>query len=101
VELTDIKKCLGYDLDISLDFSGISVGGGPNKDDCIKSGNGISVNITSEQLINDVILLIRGGTNKYAFELKEKLLRGTMVDVADFVNWASSINDAPVLISQK
>nr|XP_002745089.3 complement component C9 [Callithrix jacchus] len=101
VELNDIKRCLGYHLDISLDFSGISVGGGLNKDDCIKRGDGRSVNITSEQLIDDVISLIRGGTNKYAFELKEKLLRGTLVDVADFVNWASSINDAPVLISQK
>uniref|UniRef100_G1S351 Complement component C9 n=1 Tax=Nomascus leucogenys TaxID=61853 RepID=G1S351_NOMLE len=101
VEIKDIKRCLGYHLDVSLDFSSISAGAKVNKDDCVKRGEGRAVNITSDNLIDDVISLIRGGTRKYAFELKEKLLRGTMIDVTDFVNWASSINDAPVLISQK
>ncbi|KAL4683325.1 hypothetical protein H8959_021019 [Pygathrix nigripes] len=101
VELKDVKRCLGYHLDVSLDFSKISAGAKADKDDCVKRGEGRAVNITSDNLIDDVISLIRGGTRKYAFELKEKLLRGTMIDVTDFVNWASSINDAPVLISQK
>uniref|UniRef100_A0A8D2EWD8 Complement component C9 n=2 Tax=Theropithecus gelada TaxID=9565 RepID=A0A8D2EWD8_THEGE len=101
VELKDVKRCLGYHLDVSLDFSKISAGAKVDKDDCVKRGEGRAVNITSDHLIDDVISLIRGGTRQYAFELKEKLLRGTMIDVTDFVNWASSINDAPVLISQK
>ncbi|XP_011910649.1 PREDICTED: complement component C9 [Cercocebus atys] len=101
VELKDVKRCLGYHLDVSLDFSKISAGAKVDKDDCVKRGEGTAVNITSDHLIDDVISLIRGGTRQYAFELKEKLLRGTMIDVTDFVNWASSINDAPVLISQK
>uniref|UniRef100_A0A8C9HIM1 Complement component C9 n=1 Tax=Piliocolobus tephrosceles TaxID=591936 RepID=A0A8C9HIM1_9PRIM len=101
VELKDVKRCLGYHLDVSLDFSKISAGAKVDKDDCVKRGEGRAVNITSNALIDDVISFIRGGTRKYAFELKEKLLRGTMIDVTDFVNWASSINDAPVLISQK
>ncbi|KAI5938784.1 Complement component C9 [Manis javanica] len=101
VEIKDIQKCLGFNLDLSLNV-GAEITGNIKKDDCIKRGEGNTVNILSDDLIDDVISLIRGGTGKYAFELKEKLLKGAKaVDVADFVNWASSLNDAPVQISQK
>ncbi|KAI5134289.1 Complement Component C9 [Manis pentadactyla] len=101
VEIRDVQKCLGFNLDLSLNV-GAEITGNIKKDDCIKRGEGNTVNILSDDLIDDVISLIRGGTGKYAFELKEKLLKGAKaVDVADFVNWASSLNDAPVQISQK
>ncbi|XP_021572542.1 complement component C9 [Carlito syrichta] len=101
VELRDVKRCLGYHLDLSLGMSGISAEAKVDKDDCLKRGDGKTVNIVRDNLIDDVISLIRGGTRKYADGLKEKLLRGGTIDVTDFVNWASSVNDAPVLISQK
>uniref|UniRef100_G3TQ58 Complement component C9 n=2 Tax=Loxodonta africana TaxID=9785 RepID=G3TQ58_LOXAF len=101
VELKDIQKCLGFDLDLSINV-GAEFTGKIKKNDCLKRGEGRTVNITSDDLIDDVISLIRGGTRKYAFELKEKLLKGAKtVDVTDFVNWADSLNDAPVLINQK
>ncbi|XP_042546533.1 complement component C9 [Dipodomys spectabilis] len=106
IEVSDIKRCLGYSLDVSLSIPGVSDGlevkGAVNKNDCVKRGEGKIVNITRENFIDDVISLIRGGTGKYAFELKQKLLKGAKaIDVTDFVNWASSLSDAPVLISQK
>uniref|UniRef100_A0A8C8TC57 Complement component C9 n=1 Tax=Peromyscus maniculatus bairdii TaxID=230844 RepID=A0A8C8TC57_PERMB len=108
VEVSDIKKCLGYELDASIHIplrpisDGLSLTGNVNKTDCLKRGDGKRVNITSENFIEDVISLIRGGTGKQAILLKEKLLRGDKaIDVTDFVNWASSLNDAPALISQK
>ncbi|EPY80942.1 hypothetical protein CB1_000775026 [Camelus ferus] len=59
-------------------------------------------NIMDDDLIDDVISFIRGGTRKYATELHEKLLRGArMINVTDFVNWATSLDDAPVIINQK
>ncbi|XP_016079336.1 PREDICTED: complement component C9 [Miniopterus natalensis] len=101
VELKDVKKCLGYDLDLSVNF-GIELKGNLNKKDCIKSGGGKTVNITGDGIIDDVISLIRGGTKQYATQLKEKLLRGARtVDVKDFVNWGSSLSDAPVLTKER
>ncbi|XP_007461301.1 PREDICTED: complement component C9 [Lipotes vexillifer] len=101
VELRDIQRCLGFNLDLSLN-AGIEITGNINSDNCFKRGDGKIENIMSENLIDDVISFIRGGTRKYATELKEKLLKGArMINVTDFVNWASSLNDAPVLINQK
>ncbi|XP_022454470.1 complement component C9 [Delphinapterus leucas] len=101
VELRDIQRCLGFNLDLSLN-AGIEITGNINSDSCLKRGDGKIENIMSESLIDDVISFIRGGTRKYATELKEKLLKGArVINVTDFVNWASSLNDAPVLINQK
>ncbi|KAM6224369.1 complement component C9 [Rhynchocyon petersi] len=104
VELKDIQKCLGFNADFSVDIAilGTEVKGSVNKNDCLKRGEGRVVNITSDNLIDDVISFIRGGTRKHALQMKEKLSRGVKtIDVDDFVNWASSLNDAPVLIDQK
>uniref|UniRef100_A0A8C0XSL4 Complement component C9 n=1 Tax=Castor canadensis TaxID=51338 RepID=A0A8C0XSL4_CASCN len=106
VEISDIKRCLGYNLGISLHIPRIAdvaeVKGEINKTNCLKTGDGRTVNITRDSFIDDVISLIRGGTRKYAFELKQKLLKESKaIDVTDFVNWASSLGDAPVLIGQK
>ncbi|XP_019650145.1 complement component C9 isoform X2 [Ailuropoda melanoleuca] len=101
VEIRDVQRCLGFNLDFSLK-AGVTVKGQINKNDCLKRGEGGNVNITRDGIIDDVISLIRGGTQKYAYELKEKLLKGPeTVDMTDFVNWATSLNDAPVLINQK
>nr|XP_044988827.1 complement component C9 [Jaculus jaculus] len=106
IELNDIKRCLGYNLDISLSTPGMDGGpelkGGLNKNNCIKRGDIKTVNITRGNLIDDVISLVRGGTLQSVLQMREKVLKGSQViDVTDFVKWASSLHDAPVLISQK
>ncbi|XP_010606065.1 complement component C9 isoform X2 [Fukomys damarensis] len=105
-ELHDIKRCLGYNLDLSMSITGITaepdLTAQLNYSNCAKRGEGKVVNINRDQLIDDVISLIRGGTNQYALQLKEKLLKGPKtIDVTDFVNWATSLSQAPVLMSQK
>ncbi|XP_032707263.1 complement component C9 [Lontra canadensis] len=101
IELRDVQRCLGFDLGFSLK-AGVELDGNFNKDGCLKKGDGNTVNISRDGIIDNVISLIRGGTPKYANELKEKLLKGAKtIDVTDFVNWATSLSDAPVLVNQK
>uniref|UniRef100_A0A673T947 Complement component C9 n=1 Tax=Suricata suricatta TaxID=37032 RepID=A0A673T947_SURSU len=101
IEIKDVQRCLGFNLDVTLSAV-FEVTGSVNKNDCVKRGEGGTETINSDDFIDDVISLIRGGTQKYAYELKEKLLKGAKTaNLTDFINWATSLSDAPVLISQK
>ncbi|XP_043831965.1 complement component C9 [Dromiciops gliroides] len=100
LEVQDVRRCLGFDLDFSyqsiIDFEGN-----------IKHSKCSAVNSRKlddqghKHVIEDVISLIEGGTQEYATQLKEKLLRGSEVNVTDFLHWSTSLEKAPVLINQR
>ncbi|CAO2592432.1 Complement component C9 [Lemmus lemmus] len=107
VELSDVKKCLGFKVDVSVPvplhtfFDEAAIKADVNTTGCTKTGVGGLINLTSDSIINGVISNIRGGSGKHAVLLKEKLHREKIIDASDVANWASSLNDAPALISQK
>ncbi|XP_034630611.1 complement component C9 [Trachemys scripta elegans] len=102
VTVEDVKECLGYHLDVSLvnkelDFKGH-----------VKGGKCESINVKSnythddDAVIDDIISLVEGGKIDFSVKIKEMLLRNAkVVDVEDYIQWATSLIDAPVVIQQK
>uniref|UniRef100_A0A8C6YQA6 Complement component C9 n=1 Tax=Nothoprocta perdicaria TaxID=30464 RepID=A0A8C6YQA6_NOTPE len=55
-----------------------------------------------DAVIDDVISLVDGGKIDFAVKIKEMLLRGVKtVNIEDYVEWAKSLVDAPVVIQQR
>lgn len=53
-------------------------------------------------VIDDVFSLVEGGKIDFSVKIKEMLLRGSkVVDVEDYIQWAKSLVDAPVVIQQR
>ncbi|KAM9138645.1 complement component C9 [Pangshura tecta] len=102
VTVEDVKECLGYHLDVSLVNKELDFKGG------IKGGKCESINVKSnythddDAVIDDIISLVEGGKIDFSVKIKEMLLRNAkVVDVEDYIQWATSLIDAPVVIQQK
>nr|XP_047913629.1 complement component C9-like [Anser cygnoides] len=55
-----------------------------------------------DAIIDDVISLVDGGKIDFSVKIKEMLLRRSkMVDIEDYVQWAKSLVDAPVVIQER
>ncbi|KAM4808350.1 complement component C9 [Rhinophrynus dorsalis] len=61
----------------------------------------IDGNTTKLGIIDNVISFVEGGTVKFTAALEEKLKRQEAIDLEDFLNWAESLIDAPVVIRKK
>lgn len=58
--------------------------------------------LKDDAIIDDVISFVDGGKIDFSIKIKEMLLRGSkMVDVEDYIQWAKSLVDAPVVIQQR
>uniref|UniRef100_A0A8C0GHL3 Complement C9 n=1 Tax=Chelonoidis abingdonii TaxID=106734 RepID=A0A8C0GHL3_CHEAB len=67
-----------------------------------QSCNEICEDRTSCRVIDDIISLVEGGKIDFSVKIKEMLLRNAkVVDVEDYIQWATSLIDAPVVIQQK
>ncbi|NXK08285.1 CO9 protein, partial [Herpetotheres cachinnans] len=118
VTVEDVKRCLGYHLDAIIAYkdlhANVNIDSGKCekinvKDKCkckgIKLPSSFSLSaaeLKDDAVIDDVISLVDGGKIDFSVKIKEMLLRGSkMVDVEDYVEWAKSLVDAPVVIQQR
>uniref|UniRef100_A0A8C8RB51 Complement component C9 n=1 Tax=Pelusios castaneus TaxID=367368 RepID=A0A8C8RB51_9SAUR len=100
--LEDVKECLGYNLDVSLAHKKLDLQGHVKGGKCEKINVKTGVIHEDNSVIDDIISLVDGGKIDFSVKIKEKLLRDAkVVDVEDYVEWAASLIDAPVLIQQR
>lgn len=58
--------------------------------------------MNDDAVIDDVLSLVEGGQIDFSVKIKEMLLRESKaVNVEDYIQWAKSLVDAPVVIQQR
>ncbi|XP_025956587.1 complement component C9-like [Dromaius novaehollandiae] len=102
ITVEDVKKCLGYHLDASIVYKGVNANLDINDDRCKKITVKDKLQHKDDAVIDDVISLVDGGKIDFSVKIKEMLLRGLKaVNVEDYIEWAKSLVDAPVVIQQR
>ncbi|MEE6458093.1 hypothetical protein FKM82_000172 [Ascaphus truei] len=98
----DVTDCLGYNVDINLQDKDIDGKAQIKNNNCDKTGTQSSGGANSSGVIENIISFVEGGTVNFATLLDENLVKKHKeIDVEDYVKWATSLVDAPVLIKQK
>ncbi|NWR35943.1 CO9 protein, partial [Tachuris rubrigastra] len=106
VTAEDVKKCLGYHLDAGIAYekldANLNIGGDTCKKIHLKDECKYIPEYSDDAVIDDVLSLVEGGKVDFSVKIEEMLLRRSkMVDVEDYVEWAKSLVDAPVVIQQR
>ncbi|XP_074994553.1 complement component C9 isoform X2 [Calonectris borealis] len=102
ITVEDVKRCLGYHLDANIAYKDLHANVTIDDDKCEKINVTDKSELKYDAVIDDVISLVDGGKIDFSVKIKEMLLRGyKMVDVEDYIQWAKSLVDAPVVIQQR
>ncbi|NXK54597.1 CO9 protein, partial [Chauna torquata] len=102
VSVEDVKKCLGYQFDVNIDYNNFKGNLDITGDKCKQIKVKDKSEYKDDAIIDDVISLVDGGKVDFSVKIKEMLLqRSRMVDIEDYIQWAKSLVDAPVVIQQR
>ncbi|NWQ71283.1 CO9 protein, partial [Neopipo cinnamomea] len=106
VAVEDVKKCLGYHLGASIAYYNLDVDFNIGGEKCekihLKEKCKYVPEYNDEAVIDDVLSLVEGGKIDFSVKIEEMLLRRSKtVDVEDYIQWAKSLVDAPVVIQQR
>ncbi|NXU16955.1 CO9 protein, partial [Pardalotus punctatus] len=106
ITVDDVKKCLGYHLDANIRYKSIhadfNIGGGKCENMTVKDKCKYILALYDNAVIDDVFSFVHGGKIDFSVKIKEMLLHGSkVVDVEDYIQWAESLVDAPVVLEQR
>ncbi|NWV19699.1 CO9 protein, partial [Origma solitaria] len=113
ITVDDVKKCLGYNLNANIGYENIhgdlNIGGGKCENLTAKDKRKyildlcyIFFDMDGTAVIDDVISLVHGGKVDFSVKIEEMLARGSkVVGLEEYMQWAESLVDAPVVIEQQ
>ncbi|XP_010131608.1 PREDICTED: complement component C9 [Buceros rhinoceros silvestris] len=102
ITVEDVKRCLGYHLDANIAYKRIDANVRIDGGKCEKVHVKDNSEFKDDAVIEDVLSLVDGGQIDFSVKIKEMLLRGSkVVDIEDYIQWAKSLVDAPVVIQQR
>ncbi|XP_066458492.1 complement component C9 [Eleutherodactylus coqui] len=101
ITMADVKSCLGYNIGLNLASEGIKGDLNVDSSKCEKVLINNKETVDNSGVIDHVVSLIEGGTVAFTAKLETKLTQNKQVDIDDYVEWSSSLVDAPVLTKKK
>ncbi|KAK0679052.1 CO9 protein, partial [Pygoscelis papua] len=102
ITVEDVKTCLGYNLGANIIYKDLHAGVNTDGGKCEKINVKANSELKDDAIIDDIISLVDGGKIDFSVKIKEKLLRQyKIVDIEDYIQWANSLIDAPVVIQQR
>ncbi|XP_071991486.1 complement component C9-like [Engystomops pustulosus] len=103
VTIENVLECLGFNARIEVEGQGVNVSAKINPEACRKTGSrNVPENKTVTPVVDDTISFVEGGTLKFATILDEKISKKKGdVNSEDFVDWATSLIDAPSITEKR
>nr|DBA23684.1 TPA: hypothetical protein GDO54_014575 [Pyxicephalus adspersus] len=98
----EVEECLGYNLGLTVDGPGLEGKfDAKGKAKCGKNIDHTEGTPDKSNVISKILSFVEGGTPAFAAKLNAKLNQDKQIDITDFVEWAASLGDSPVIIKSK
>ncbi|XP_040194604.1 complement component C9 [Rana temporaria] len=98
---TEVEECLGFNLGLSVDGPGIEANAKLKRPKCEKVIGHKEATPDKAGIIHKVVSFVEGGATAFTAKLNAKLEHDEKIDINDFVEWADSLGDNPVILKSK
>lgn len=98
---TEVEDCLGFNLGLTVDGPGIEANAKLKAPKCKNIIGHKEETPNKLGIIHKVVSFVEGGATAVTAKLNAKLEHDEKIDINDFVEWAASIGDNPVILKAK
>ncbi|XP_070599514.1 complement component C9-like [Erythrolamprus reginae] len=101
VTAEDVSDCLGFNLGITVTADVAEATADIKAKKCKGGGFKSDEEVKKSGIIKDVVSLVQGGTTTTLTKLNEQLSSNVIVDIEQYIEWAATLSQAPVVIKQE